>query len=81
MIARIFKLFDMPACGSDQSALSSLQIPMLGGQLDPSFFTNEAHPARQLFDRMARAVMGLPQDDIETSGLLAGFDRCSPCSQ
>ena len=64
-LALIFEaIFDMPALPEAiKSALSSLQIPMLkAAMLDPAFFTNEAHPARQLFDRMARAVLGLPQD-------------------
>ena len=64
-LALIFEaIFDMPALPEAiKSALSSLQIPMLkASMLDPAFFTNEAHPARQLFDRMARAVLGLPLD-------------------
>jgi hypothetical protein len=64
-LALIFEaIFDMPALPEAiKSALSSLQIPMLkAAMLDPAFFTNEAHPARQLFDRMARAVLGLPPD-------------------
>ena len=64
-LALIFEaIFDMPNLPEAiKSALSSLQIPMLkAAMLDPAFFTNEAHPARQLFDRMARAVLGLPPD-------------------
>lgn len=64
-LALIFEaIFDMPALPEAiKSAISSLQIPMLkAAMLDPAFFTNEAHPARQLFDRMARAAIGLPHD-------------------
>jgi hypothetical protein len=64
-LALIFEaIFDMPNLPEAiKSALSSLQIPMLkAAMLDPAFFSNESHPARQLFDRMARAVLGLPSD-------------------
>jgi hypothetical protein len=64
-LALIFEaIFDMPGLPEAiKSALSSLQIPILkAAMLDPAFFTNESHPARQLFDRMARAVWGLPPD-------------------
>lgn len=64
-LALIFEaIFDMPVLPEAiKSALSSLQIPMLkAAMLDAAFFTNESHPARQLFDRMARAVVGLPPD-------------------
>lgn len=44
-----------------KAALSSLQIPLLRAAiLDPGFFTADAHPARQLLDKMARAAIGLP---------------------
>jgi len=64
-LALVFEaIFDMPGLPEAiKSALSSLQIPMLkAAMLDPAFFTNEAHPARRLIDRMARAALGLPAD-------------------
>jgi hypothetical protein len=46
-----------------KSALSSLQIPTLkAAMLDPTFFTVDSHPARQLLDKMALAAIGLPRD-------------------
>lgn len=46
-----------------KTALSSLQIPTLRAvMLDRNFFTADAHPARQLLDKMARAAVGLPSD-------------------
>ena len=46
-----------------KTALSSLQIPTLRAvMLDRDFFTADAHPARQLLDKMARAAVGLPYD-------------------
>jgi hypothetical protein len=46
-----------------KAALSSLQIPTLRAvMLDRDFFTADAHPARQLLDKMARASVGLPFD-------------------
>lgn len=46
-----------------KAALSSLQIPTLrAAMLDQGFFTADAHPARQLLDKMARAAVGLPFD-------------------
>lgn len=46
-----------------KAALSSLQIPTLRAvMLDQGFFTADAHPARQLLDKMARAAVGLPVD-------------------
>jgi hypothetical protein len=46
-----------------KTALSSLQIPTLRAMmLDRNFFTADAHPARQLLDKMARAAVGLPID-------------------
>ena len=46
-----------------KTALSSLQIPTLRAvMLDRDFFTADAHPARQLLDKMARAAVGLPLD-------------------
>lgn len=46
-----------------KTALSSLQIPTLRAvMLDRNFFTADAHPARQLLDKMARAAVGLPVD-------------------
>jgi hypothetical protein len=44
-----------------KAALASLQIPVLrAAMLDQGFFTADAHPARQLLDKMARAAVGLP---------------------
>ncbi len=64
-LALVFEaIFDMPGLpDAIKSALSSLQIPLLkSAMLDPSFFSNESHPARTLLDRMARAALGLPAD-------------------
>lgn len=48
-----------------KAALSSLQIPTLkAAMLDAAFFNQEAHPARRLLDKMARAALGM---DSETS--------------
>lgn len=46
-----------------KSALSRLQIPLLKtAMLDPGFFSNPNHVARQLFDKIGRAALGLPLD-------------------
>ena len=46
-----------------KTALAGLQIPTLRAlMLDRDFFTADAHPARQLLDKMARAAVGLPFD-------------------
>lgn len=64
-LALVFEaIFEMPSLPEAiKSALSSLQIPMLkAAMLDAGFFVNEAHPARLLLDRMARAALGLAGD-------------------
>jgi hypothetical protein len=46
-----------------KASIGRLQIPLLKQAIiDPSFFTNTQHPARQLVNRMARAALGLAQD-------------------
>lgn len=46
-----------------KAVISSLQITMLKlAMQDPGLFTDSAHPARQLIDRMGVAVLGLPLD-------------------
>ena len=62
-LAMIFEaIFESPELpDAVKSALASLQIPTLkAAMLDASFFTADAHPARQLLDKMARAAVGLP---------------------
>ena len=64
-LALVFEaVFEMPGLpDAIKSALSSMQIPLLkAAMLDPSFFSNESHPARTLLDRIARAALGLPAD-------------------
>ncbi len=64
-LAMIFEaIFDSPTLpDAVKSALGSLQIPTLrAAMLDSGFFTADAHPARQLLDKMARAAVGLPSD-------------------
>ena len=46
-----------------KTLLGRLQIPLLKRAiLDPAFFADTQHPARQLVNRMARAAIGLPQN-------------------
>jgi hypothetical protein len=64
-LARIFEaIFDNPELPDALKAvISSLQITMLKlAMQDAGFFSNTAHPARQLLDRMGVAVLGLPSD-------------------
>lgn len=64
-LAKIFEaIFDNPQLPDALKAvISSLQITMLKlAMQDTSFFSNAAHPARQLLDRMGVAVLGLPSD-------------------
>ncbi len=64
-LAMIFEaIFEEPSLpDAIKTALSSLQIPTLrAAMLDPAFFSADAHPARQLLDKMARAAIGLPID-------------------
>jgi len=64
-LAMIFEAIFQSSALSDaiKSALASLQIPMLkAAMLDASLFTADAHPARQLLDKMARTAVGLPFD-------------------
>lgn len=64
-LAMIFEaIFESPELpDAIKSALASLQIPMLkAAMLDAGLFTADAHPARQLLDKMARAAVGLPFD-------------------
>lgn len=64
-LAMIFEaIFASPSLPDPiKTALSSLQIPTLRAvMLDRDFFTADAHPARQLLDKMARAAVGLPFD-------------------
>lgn len=64
-LAMIFEaIFASPSLPDPiKAALSSLQIPTLRAvMMDRNFFTSDAHPARQLLDKMARAAVGLPAD-------------------
>jgi hypothetical protein len=46
-----------------KAAVSSLQITLLKVAMkNPSLFTDDQHPARQVLDRMGQAVVGLPTD-------------------
>lgn len=46
-----------------KAAIGRLQIPLLKLSIvDPSLFADDQHPARRLINRMARAVVGLPQN-------------------
>ena len=48
---------------SVKTAIGRLQIPLLKRAiLDPSFFNDAQHPARQAVNLMARAAIGLPRD-------------------
>lgn len=63
-LAMIFAaIFDHPRVPEVvKTAIASLQIPLLKlSMLDPEFLAAEAHPARLLIDRMARAAIGLPR--------------------
>ena len=58
---RIFAFADLP--DAVKTSLGRLQIPLLKQAiLDPHFFADTRHPARQLVNRMARAAVGLPRD-------------------
>jgi len=64
-LAMIFEaIFESPELpDAVKSALASLQIPMLkAAMFDSGLFTADAHPARQLLDKMARTAVGLPFD-------------------
>ncbi len=64
-LALVFEtIFDHPDLPDAlKSIISSLQITMLKlAMQDGSFFTNAAHPARRLIDRMGVAMQGLPLD-------------------
>ena len=57
----IFASPDLP--DAIKTILSRLQIPLLKKAiLDPAFFSDMQHPARQLVNRLARAAVGLPPD-------------------
>ena len=43
--------------------------------LDSSFFTADAHPARQLLDKMARVAVGLPFDVSSRHPLCASIQQ------
>ncbi len=63
-----------------KTALSSLQIPTLRAvMLDRNFFTADAHPARQLLDKMARAAVGLPVDVTSKHPLCAVIQQIASC--
>lgn len=64
-LAMIFAaIFDDPKLPDAlKAAISSLQITLLKVAMkDPSLFTDDQHPARQVLDRMGQAVLGLPTD-------------------
>ncbi|WP_026435552.1 DUF1631 domain-containing protein [Acidovorax sp. JHL-9] len=53
-----------------------LQVPVLRVALaEPEFFSNSAHPARQLIDRMGACVMGFDATTINGSALEAEIRR------
>ena len=57
----IFSAPDLPDVV--KASISRLQIPLLKQAIiDPSFFNDSQHPARQLINRMARAATGLAED-------------------
>jgi Protein of unknown function (DUF1631) len=77
-LAMIFEaIFESPSLpDAIKSALSSLQIPMLkAAMLDATLFTADAHPARQLLDKMARAAVGLPFDVSSRHPLCAAIQQ------
>lgn len=77
-LALIFEaIFDSPTLPDPvKSALGSLQIPTLrAAMLDSGFFTADAHPARQLLDKMARAAVGLPPDVSSRHPLCASIQK------
>jgi hypothetical protein len=62
VLAALFDvLFDDPQLADAvKAAMARLQIPLLkAAVLDPSFFSDRAHPARVLLDIMAQAAAGL----------------------
>ncbi len=64
-LAMIFEsIFDDPELPEAlKAAASSLQIKLLKVAMkDNTLFSDAAHPARQVIDRMGRAVLGLPLD-------------------
>lgn len=57
----IFGIWDLP--DTVKTAIGRLQIPLLRlSMADPTLFTNDRHPARQLINAMGRAAVGLPRD-------------------
>jgi hypothetical protein len=77
-LAMIFEaIFESPSLpDAIKSALASLQIPMLkAAMLDATLFTADAHPARQLLDKMARAAVGLPFDVSSRHPLCAAIQQ------
>ncbi|MGA9396142.1 MAG: DUF1631 family protein, partial [Azonexus sp.] len=77
-LAMIFEaIFESPSLpDAIKSALASLQIPMLkAAMLDATLFTADAHPARQLLDKMARAAVGLPFDVSSRHPLCASIQQ------
>jgi hypothetical protein len=77
-LAMIFEaIFESPALpDAIKSALGSLQIPTLKAAMqDSTFFTADAHPARQLLDKMARAAVGLPFDVTSRHPLCASIQQ------
>lgn len=64
-LAMIFEVIFAHSGLSDalKSVVSSLQITLLKVAMqDPDFFSDAAHPARRLIDRMGLAMLGLPVD-------------------
>jgi len=70
----IFSVPDIP--DAVKSLLGRLQMPLLKQAIvDPAFFGNTQHPARRLFDRVARASLGLPADTPRSHSLLQALSR------
>ena len=70
----IFSVPDIPDVV--KSLLGRLQMPLLKQAIiDPAFFADTQRPARRLFDRVARASLGLPVDTPRNHPLLRALSR------
>ncbi len=65
-----------------KTLLGRLQIPLLKRAiLDPAFFADNRHPARQLINRMARASVGLPQNITRDDPLCLGLAKVADAAR
>jgi len=56
--------------------LARLQVPVLRvALLEPDFFNNSSHPARQLIDRIGGCVLGFDSGNVDASALAAEIRR------